>query len=148
MPLTPANPAPLEITIRPQTPTAVQTFWNGEAPDFQDVLDTVNPLQHIPVVSTLYQSLTGDMQSVGAKLAGGAIFGGPIGFIAALFDTIVQNATGSDVMGNVMAAIEGNPVPALDKKAFEVAAATPPDHVSPNRRAAYNAYLNAQSLLA
>ena len=33
---------------------------------FSDVLDIVNPLQHMPVVSTVYRMITGDHISMGA----------------------------------------------------------------------------------
>ena len=44
-----------------------------------DVIDMINPLQHIPIVSNLYQSATGDTIGAVAMIVGGAIFGGPIG---------------------------------------------------------------------
>lgn len=58
---------------------------------FADVMDMVNPLQHIPVVSNLYQSATGDSIGSAAKVVGGALFGGPLGVLfglgSALFDS-------------------------------------------------------------
>jgi hypothetical protein len=50
---------------------------------FGDFLDVINPLQHIPVVSTVYRMITGDEIGMGARLAGGALYGGPLGFVAA-----------------------------------------------------------------
>lgn len=46
---------------------------------FADIIDMINPLQHIPVVSNLYQSATGDTIGAVAMIVGGAIFGGPLG---------------------------------------------------------------------
>lgn len=50
---------------------------------FGEVLDTVNPLQHVPGVSQAYRAITKDKISGGAKLAGhiglGAAVGGPVG---------------------------------------------------------------------
>lgn len=50
---------------------------------FGEVLDTVNPLQHVPGVSQAYRAVTKDKISEGAKLAGhiglGAAVGGPVG---------------------------------------------------------------------
>lgn len=46
---------------------------------FSDIVDIVNPLQHIPVVSNLYQSATGDTMGAIAQIVGGGIFGGPVG---------------------------------------------------------------------
>lgn len=46
---------------------------------FGDIVDMINPLQHIPVVSNFYQSATGDTIGAIAMIVGGAIFGGPLG---------------------------------------------------------------------
>ncbi|MDE3060439.1 MAG: hypothetical protein KGJ06_05460 [Pseudomonadota bacterium] len=141
---TPAVTSPLQLTINP---VSQGKFWSREAPNFKDFLDTVNPLEHIPIVSTIYQAITGDTPSTGAKLAGSALFGGPVGLVASLFDTIIQNATGSDIAGNVMAVIEGKPVPMLQQQdTTQVASNGPRDGLSANQRAAYNAYVNASML--
>ena len=47
--------------------------------EFRDLLDIVNPLQHLPGVSQIYRKLTGDEIKPAMALAGGALFGGPIG---------------------------------------------------------------------
>ncbi len=47
------------------------------------VVDTVNPLQHIPFVGHLYRSITHDAITPDAQLAGGFLFGGPIGALGA-----------------------------------------------------------------
>jgi hypothetical protein len=142
---------PLQITVHPQPPANASSapFWTGNAPNFKDFLDTINPLQHIPIVASAYQSATGDVPSPGAKLAGGALFGGPIGFMASLFDSIVQSATGADTVGNIMAAIEGKPVPALHVASTQTAdASSASGFLSPNQRAAYNAYVHTQNMSA
>ncbi len=46
---------------------------------FRDVLDLVNPLQHIPLVGNLYRRMSGDILDPAIRVAGGALFGGPIG---------------------------------------------------------------------
>ncbi len=46
---------------------------------FGDVLDLINPLQHIPVIGALYRKITGDVIDPAIRIAGGALFGGPIG---------------------------------------------------------------------
>lgn len=147
---------PLQITIRPpvkNAPVAPPAFWSGATPGFTDILDTINPLQHIPVVASAYQAATGDIPSTAAKLLGGALFGGPIGFVVSLFDTLIEQSTGATVMENLVAAATGRDVPALHPKPgspteTQMAANAPPDHLSANQRAGYNAYLQSQSLLA
>ena len=54
-------------------------LFDGHPLTFGDALDLVNPLQHLPVVSTLYRKITGDVISPAMDLAGGALFGGPLG---------------------------------------------------------------------
>ena len=54
-------------------------LFDGHPMTFGDALDLVNPLQHLPLVSTLYRKITGDVISPAMELAGGALFGGPIG---------------------------------------------------------------------
>ena len=75
------------------------------------VVDVINPLQHIPVVSTLYRAATGDAIAPQAKLAGAALFGGPIGFAAAMANLAVRETTGRDVGEHLMAATLGSDDP-------------------------------------
>ena len=70
---------------------------------FGDLLDIINPLQHIPVISTIYRALTDDQIEPGSRLAGGALFGGGIGFASALFNAVLENATGQDIGEHALA---------------------------------------------
>lgn len=74
------------------------TFW--------DFLDIINPLQHIPVVSTIYRSITGDEIDHGAKIAGGALFGGPLGAASSVVDVMVTHNTGKDLGEHAMAILQ------------------------------------------
>ncbi|MGE0254734.1 MAG: hypothetical protein AB7N54_03710 [Alphaproteobacteria bacterium] len=75
---------------------------------FAELLDILNPLQHVPIVSSLYREVTDDPISTPAKLAGGALFGGPIGFLAALANMAVEATTGRDIGGHAMAMLGGD----------------------------------------
>jgi hypothetical protein len=75
---------------------------------FADLLDIVNPLQHIPVVSTLYRSITGDGIGPGEKIAGDTLYGGFIGLIASLADTAFMKITGNYVGDTVLAFLTGD----------------------------------------
>ncbi len=70
---------------------------------FGDLLDIVNPLQHIPVISTIYRALTDDQIEPGSRLAGGALFGGGAGFASALFNAVLENDTGKDIGEHALA---------------------------------------------
>ena len=69
------------------------------------LLDVINPLQHIPVVSSVYRAATEDDISAPARLLGGALFGGPLGLGLALANVITEEATGSDIGEHVAAAL-------------------------------------------
>jgi len=106
-----ANYAPDDVS----TPkTSIKT-----SPSFKDMLDVINPLQHIPVVGTIYRKITGDDISSSARIIGGTLFGGPIGGALAMADVAVQEQTGSsfgDKAYNLVSKDSGN---------IQVAEATP-----------------------
>lgn len=68
---------------------------------FLDVLDVINPLQHIPVVSTLYRAVTGDQIKPLARIVGGAAFGGVLGAASGVVNAVVSAETGKDIGENV-----------------------------------------------
>ncbi|MEJ0043742.1 MAG: hypothetical protein WDM81_16640 [Rhizomicrobium sp.] len=88
------------------------------APDgsfsFDDVLDIVNPLQHIPVVGTLYRALSGDTIKTGPKIAGDTLYGGITGFASSIADTVFEKITGKNVGDTVLAMVEEAFSPAPD----------------------------------
>jgi hypothetical protein len=104
------------IAARPQ---AVQLVPNGapvapsaksEGVSFSDVLDAVNPLQHIPVVSSVYRAATGSSISAIAQIAGGALFGGLAGgvisgVVASVADVAVKEISGKNVAEHVVATL-------------------------------------------
>jgi hypothetical protein len=92
-----------------------------DTPSFWDLVDVINPLQHIPVVGDLYREMTGDKIGVGARLAGGALYGGPVGLIASAIGCIVEESTGHDIGGHVIALFKDNAAPG----ATAIAAAEP-----------------------
>lgn len=75
---------------------------------FGDVLDVINPLQHIPVVSHFYREITGDEISPAARVAGGALFGGPIGLAVATVNAVVEATTGNDIGEAIATAFAGD----------------------------------------
>jgi hypothetical protein len=95
------------------TPTGDKEFalFGEDGFTFADLLDIVNPLQHIPVIGTLYRRITGDTLDPGARLAGGALFGGPIGVAVAGLNAALEDATGKDAGAHVLALFEGGDAP-------------------------------------
>ena len=95
--------------------------------DFWDFVDIVNPLQHIPVVNTIYRELTGDTIKGVSRVIGGGLYGGVIGLVAGIGSAIVAETTGKDPGEHVLAMLTGSgdetPAPA---GSTAIAEATPP----------------------
>ena len=93
-----------EVTV-----TAKATKSADDEPfSFWDMLDLINPLQHIPGVNTIYRELTGDTIKTPVKVIGATILGGPIGFAVAMADAAVTKSTGKDIGQHAMAMFNGN----------------------------------------
>jgi hypothetical protein len=141
------NPLPSDSAGNSATNNAF--FSSNDGPSFKDMLDIINPLQQIPIVGTIYRAMTGDTISAASKLAGGALYGGPLGFMASLADEIVQTQTGQDVGSNLLSWAQGNNSGAnyavADSGSSSADSSMP---LGANQRAAYNAYLHTQDLTA
>jgi len=78
-------------------------FSDGDAPSFKDLVDIVNPLQHIPVISTIYREIAGDEAGAAARIIGSGIYGGLIGLVGEEINCAVTDTTGKDIGGHVLA---------------------------------------------
>ena len=76
--------------------------------NFDALVDTINPLQHIPVVSTIYREVTGDKMGAPASIAGGALYGGVFGFFSALGNEFLRAVTGHDVGETILSLLQGD----------------------------------------
>jgi hypothetical protein len=85
----------------PATNTAGGGFTLNTA--FHDLLDIINPLQHLPVVGTLYRAITGDTMGTVEKIAGDALYGGLWGAVGSVADTAFEAITGKDFGSTVLA---------------------------------------------
>jgi hypothetical protein len=105
---------------------AVASAASAGTPDFSfaDFLDIVNPLEHIPVISTIYRAITGDRPGTFEKIAGDSLYGGFVGFVSSLADTAFQAITGKDVGDTVLAFLTGD-------DATQTAASDTPAEVTP-----------------
>jgi hypothetical protein len=92
---------------------------------FGDFLDIINPLQHIPVVSTIYRKLTGDTIKPFERLAGDTLYGGLWGAVSSVANLAFEQVTGKDFGDMALAMVLGD-----DKKDTAVAAASPAQQVA------------------
>jgi len=72
---------------------------------FKDLIDVINPLQHIPLISTLYRKATGDQISAPAQFMGGMLFGGPLGAAGAMVGMAIKDRTGKSLDENMTALV-------------------------------------------
>ena len=70
---------------------------------FLDFIDIINPLQHFPLISTLYRELTGDTLDPGSSVIGSTLFFGPLGTAASLANVLIEDATGKNMTEHAMA---------------------------------------------
>jgi hypothetical protein len=78
---------------------------------FSTILDAVNPLQHIPVVSNLFRAAQGSPISAVSQIAGDTLYGGLLGgvvssFISSLADVAVKEVSGKGIGEHVLAGLE------------------------------------------
>ena len=100
----PPNQPPAAESRRQAAPEAGEFKpFGADGLTFGDVLDVINPLQHVPIVGFIYRAMTGDTISAASKVTGGALFGGLIGFAAAVADTVLEESSGKDAGAHVMA---------------------------------------------
>jgi hypothetical protein len=103
-----------EIAAAPDTAPVEEKapirWWSKGSFSFKDILDMLNPLQHLPVISTLYRKLTGETIGGVARIIGGAIYGragGIPSMISSIANAIFGAITGKDLGERIYAAIFG-----------------------------------------
>lgn len=82
-------------------------LWRGDEFTFADLIDFINPLQHIPIISTIYSHLTGETPGALARFTIGGLIGGPIGLLSAAVNSALITETGRDMGQIAMATITG-----------------------------------------
>ena len=96
----------------PQAQAAVSASAASAPPasgfTFHDFLSIINPLQHLPVISTIYRAITGDTIGVPEKIAGDALYGGLWGAVASVADAAFQAVTGKDFGDTVLGFLTGH----------------------------------------
>jgi hypothetical protein len=102
-------------------PAAAPSAWKDPRGfGFRDILDIVNPLQHVPIISSIYRWITGDRPGEAARIAGDALYGGPIGVAVGVVGAALEDSKGRDVGEQVLAAVFGS-----DATPTRIAAAAP-----------------------
>jgi hypothetical protein len=75
---------------------------------FHHLLDVVNPLQHLPVIGTVYRAMTGEHIGAVEKIAGDTLYGGLWGAISSVADLAFEGITGKSAEDTVIGWIKGD----------------------------------------
>jgi len=119
--------------VRPSIATTAQE----QSLSFSDLVDVINPLQHIPLVSSAYRAITGDEISAPARVAGSALYFGPIGAVTAIANVAVEGLTGQDMGDHALALLSGGAAGTNATSTIEAANAAQPGQTT--QRATINA---------
>ncbi|MET1027792.1 MAG: hypothetical protein ABWY00_11530 [Dongiaceae bacterium] len=104
-------------------PAADKLFFGPDGKlSWDDAIDLINPLQHIPGLNIIYRELTGDKISGAAELLGAIPFG-PLSTLSAVVNLAVKSTTGRDIGENAIAMLTGEDK--NDPKATDMAAGEP-----------------------
>jgi len=83
-------------------------LWGQKGFQFHDLLDAINPLQHLPVISSVYRWITGETIGNIPRIVGDALYGGIPGFVSGVFGVLLKEETGKDVGEHVVATLFGD----------------------------------------
>lgn len=105
--------APAPVAHAPAATTDVAKADSGEKKEsfFQHILDVINPLQHLPIIGTIYRAATGERLDPVEKIGGSALYGGLWGAVTAVADVAFEAITGKSVEDTVMAWFKSDSTP-------------------------------------
>lgn len=93
----------------PQVPASPAAAPSGDWDfSFHNLLSIINPLQHLPIIGSIYRAITGDEIGTPERIAGDTLYGGLWGAVSGIADSAFQALTGKDFGGTVLALFTGN----------------------------------------
>lgn len=104
-PTTPPTELALAVPDEVESAEGEFNLFGDDGFSFGDLVDIVNPLQHIPVVSTMYREASEDTLDPGSRMLGSALFFGPIGLATSIVNVLVEQGTGKDIGGHIASAV-------------------------------------------
>ena len=70
---------------------------------FPSHIDVINPLQHLPVIGTIYRAITHEHIGTVEKIAGDTLYGGMWGAVASVADVAFEGITGKSFEDTALA---------------------------------------------
>ena len=82
-------------------------LWEKDGFGLADLIDIINPVQHIPIVATIYRNLSGDQIGAAPRVIGGALWGRIGGFVTGVANALVEWWSGKDIGDHIYASMFG-----------------------------------------
>ena len=99
------------VAVPPPSPPADQKSASKSSDwdfSFHNLLDIINPLEHLPIIGTIYRAITGTHIGIPEKIAGDALYGGLWGAVSGVADAAFEAMTGKDFGSTVLALFTGH----------------------------------------
>jgi hypothetical protein len=90
------------VTVTANKSGTADTTGNQDEGFFHHLLDVVNPLQHLPVIGTIYRAITGEHIGPVEQIAGDTLYGGLWGGVSSVAEVAYQSIAGKSVEDTVM----------------------------------------------
>ena len=84
------------------------SLWENSQMGFGDFVDIINPLQHLPIIGTIYRNRTGDTLGFASRVIGGALWSRIGGFATGAINGVVDWITGKDIGDHIYSAFFDN----------------------------------------
>jgi len=97
-----AAPAQPQADQKPQSKSSDWDF------SFHNLLDIINPLEHLPIIGTIYRAITHTHIGIPERIAGDALYGGLWGAVSGVADAAFEAITGKDFGSTVLALFTGH----------------------------------------
>ena len=100
---------PDKVAANDSSPHQERPFnlWENDDFSFGDIVDIINPLQHLPIVATLYRKMTDDKIGLAPRVIGGAIWGRIGGLVSGIINAGSEWLTGKDIGDHIYAVLLG-----------------------------------------
>ena len=127
------SPSPVSQTAASTSTSTASPDTNGNQHEsfFHHMLDIVNPLQHLPVIGTIYRAVTGEHIGPVEQIAGDTLYGGLWGAVSSVAEVAFEGITGKSAEDTVLAWFKGDPDSQLVKPNTQFAQASLPSSDMP-----------------
>ncbi len=103
--------ATLPVAMPPGDPKGASPEKSAKSTDwdfsFHNLLSIINPLEHLPIIGTIYRAITGTHIGVPERIAGDALYGGLWGAVSGAADAAFEAITGKDFGSTILALFTG-----------------------------------------